>query len=61
MALKRSFEKEIDGEGMHIEFTANVTVIDSIRVLGLSSEDADFFTSYPDELRTKVFRKVRNF
>lgn len=55
---RSSIDKKVDEEATHIESTANVTEIGSFRVLGLSSEDADFFTNYPEEARKKVFRKV---
>lgn len=42
----------------HYEGATLVREIDSFRVLGLSDEDADFYTSYPEDKRKKIFRKV---
>jgi hypothetical protein len=43
----------------HIEKTQQTVAIDNIQVLGLSSEDADFYTNYPPEARKKLLWKVR--
>jgi hypothetical protein len=43
----------------HIEKTQQTVAIDNIQVLGLSSEDAEFYTSYPPEARKKLLWKVR--
>ncbi|RDW89815.1 uncharacterized protein DSM5745_01590 [Aspergillus mulundensis] len=48
-------EKDIE-KPSHIE--SPITEIGTFRVVGLSPEDADFYTNYPEEKRKKVFRKV---
>ncbi|KAL4907106.1 hypothetical protein BDW74DRAFT_189669 [Aspergillus multicolor] len=47
-------EKDIE-KPSHIE--SPITEIGTFRVVGLSPEDADFYTNYPEEKRKKVFRK----
>ncbi|KAL2870226.1 putative MFS transporter [Aspergillus lucknowensis] len=42
----------------HVEKVLHTVAIDNIQVLGLSSEDAEFYTSYPPEARKKLLRKV---
>lgn len=63
MAFRRSSEKNevkvLDEEASHYEGVPQVHEIGSFRVLGLTSEDADFYTNYPQEKRKEVFRKVR--
>ncbi|KAL4934072.1 major facilitator superfamily domain-containing protein [Aspergillus undulatus] len=54
--VKGDVEKAIDEKPAHIE--SAVTEIGTFRVVGLSPEDADFYTNYPEEKRMKVFRKV---
>lgn len=52
---------EIADRPSHIEAlpkAAHVTEIGNFRVVGLTPEDADFFSSYSEEKRKKVFRKV---
>lgn len=46
-------------QARHLEATPHIVEIDSFRVLGLSVEDADFYTNYPAEKVKKIFRKVR--
>ncbi|KAL3433708.1 major facilitator superfamily domain-containing protein [Aspergillus tetrazonus] len=48
-------EKDIE-KPSHIE--SPITEIGTFRVVGLSSEDADFYTNYPEEKRKRVFRKI---
>ncbi|KAL2827582.1 major facilitator superfamily domain-containing protein [Aspergillus cavernicola] len=48
---------EVDAE-KHAHIENPITEIDAFRVVGLSAEDADFYTNYPEEKRKKVFRKV---
>jgi hypothetical protein len=48
-------EKDIE-KPSHIE--SPITEIGTFRVVGLSPEDADFYTNYPEEKRKSVFRKV---
>ncbi|KAL4743368.1 major facilitator superfamily domain-containing protein [Aspergillus similis] len=48
-------EKDIE-KPSHIE--SPITEIGTFRVVGLSPEDADFYTNYPEEKRKRVFRKV---
>ncbi|KAL4915882.1 major facilitator superfamily domain-containing protein [Aspergillus aurantiobrunneus] len=55
MAHRDSVGKE-DIEKTHVE--SPITEIGTFRVVGLSAEDAEFYTSYPEEKRKKVFRKV---
>lgn len=43
-----------------IEKTAQVRIIDSIPVLGLSEDDAAFYNSVTQYQRKKIVRKVRN-
>ncbi|CAI7602670.1 unnamed protein product [Penicillium pancosmium] len=52
---------EIADRPSHIEAlpkAAHVTEIGNFRVVGLTPGDADFFSSYSEEKRKKVFRKV---
>ncbi|KAL4746551.1 hypothetical protein BDW72DRAFT_207253 [Aspergillus terricola var. indicus] len=48
-------EKDIE-KPSHIE--SPITEIGTFRVVGLSPEDADFYTNFPEEKRKRVFRKV---
>jgi hypothetical protein len=41
-----------------VEKTRQVHMIDNVRVLGLSEEDATFYRSYTTEERRRVIRKV---
>jgi hypothetical protein len=63
MTFRESVDKDIvdikDEEAFHVESRARVLEIDTFRVCGLSDEDADFYTNYPEHDRKKVFRKVR--
>ncbi|KAL4943532.1 hypothetical protein BDV06DRAFT_210938 [Aspergillus oleicola] len=54
--VKGDVEKVVDEKAAHIE--SPITEIGTFRVVGLSPEDADFYTNYPEEKRKKVFRKV---
>jgi hypothetical protein len=36
----------------------NIHTIDNIRVLGLTDDDANFYLSFPEEARKKIFRKA---
>lgn len=52
---------EIVDQPSHIESlpkASNVTEIGTFRVVGLTPEDAEFYTSFPEERRKKVFHKV---
>lgn len=42
----------------HVEGGNQIREIETFRVLGLSQEDADFYTEFPADKRKKVFRKV---
>ena len=42
----------------HVEEAPTVIQIETFRVLGLSPEDADFYTNYPEEKRKRVVHKV---
>ena len=42
----------------HVEEAPTVIEIETFRVLGLSPEDADFYTNYPEEKRKRVIHKV---
>lgn len=42
-----------------IEKTAQVRIIDSIPVLGLSEDDAAFYNSITQDQRKRIIRKVR--
>lgn len=42
-----------------IEKTAQVRIIDSIPVLGLSEDDATFYNSITQDQRKRIVRKVR--
>lgn len=42
----------------HVESVTNVVTIDNIRVLGLSADDAEFYTNFPVETKKKLLRKV---
>jgi hypothetical protein len=50
-------EKECSSE--NVENYAIITTIDNIQVLGLASEDADFYRNFPPERRKRMIRKVR--
>lgn len=61
MSFRSSLEKDVDvkiEEARHNESAAQIKEIDTFRVCGLSDEDADFYTNYPEASRKKVFRKV---
>lgn len=45
-------------ESLDVEKPAQMVTIENIQVLGLSSEDVDFYTNYPEEKRKKVIHKV---
>ena len=52
---------EIVDQPAHIESLpkpSHITEIGTFRVVGLTPEDADFYTNYPEEKRKKVFHKV---
>ncbi|OQE20156.1 hypothetical protein PENFLA_c017G01681 [Penicillium flavigenum] len=49
-------EKECSSE--NVENYAIITTIDNIQVLGLASEDADFYRSFPPERRKRMIRKI---
>lgn len=42
-----------------VEKSRQIIQIDNFSVLGLSSEDAEFYINYPMEKRKKVIHKVR--
>lgn len=42
----------------HVETVSNIVTIDNIRVLGLSADDAEFYTNFPVERKKKLLRKV---
>jgi hypothetical protein len=57
----RKDDVEIVDQPSHIESLPKpslVTEIGTFRVVGLTPEDADFYTNYPEEKRKKVFHKV---
>jgi MFS family permease len=62
MNERRSIEKadiEIVGDRpSHVEKPSQVVEIGTFRVVGISPEDVDFFTNFPEERRKKIFRKV---
>lgn len=62
MASRKSFGKDevefIEGKQNDVEGIPNVIEIDTFRVLGLTPEDADFYTNFPEEKRKKIFHKV---
>ena len=61
MAAVRGSTEKNDIESLkdnHVESTTQAIDIAGFRVFGLDPADADFFTSYPEEKRRKVFRKV---
>lgn len=60
MTVRTSTDKDAlsDEKALHVEATANVVEIGPYRVLGLSREDVDFFTNFPEEKRKKVFHKI---
>lgn len=59
-SLEKSEVKVLDEEASHHEGVPQVLEIGTFRVLGLTSEDAVFYTNYPEEKRKSVFRKVRH-
>ncbi|KAF4293448.1 hypothetical protein KXX32_006325 [Aspergillus fumigatus] len=42
----------------HVETVTNIVTIDNIRVLGLSVEDAEFYTNFSADRKKKLLRKV---
>jgi len=61
MASHSIIKEDIEHLPTHVESLpkgAHVTEIDNFRVVGLTADDADFFTSYPEEKRKSTFRKV---
>ena len=48
----------VERDGADIEQSSQIHLIDSIRVLGLSDDDADFYNSYTTAQRNRVTRKV---
>ncbi|KAK5951825.1 hypothetical protein OHC33_007117 [Knufia fluminis] len=61
MTFRNSLEKDVyvkTEEANHYETAAQIIEIDTFRVCGLSTEDADFYRNYPEASRKKVFRKV---
>lgn len=42
----------------HIERKPQVIEIGQFRVVGISPEDAEFYETYPEDKRKKIFRKV---
>lgn len=54
-------EELIDLKGCsseNVENYAIITTIDNIQVLGLASEDADFYRNFSPERRKRMIRKV---
>lgn len=47
-----------DQKPSHLENTTEAIEIGGFRVFGLDPDDADFYNSYTEEQRKKVFRKV---
>lgn len=43
----------------HVETVTNIVTIDNIRVLGLSVEDAEFYTNFSADRKKKLLRKFR--
>jgi recombinational DNA repair ATPase RecF len=62
MNERRSLEKAdieiVDDRPSHVEKPSQVVEIGTFRVVGISPEDVEFFTSFPEERRKKIFRKV---
>jgi hypothetical protein len=61
MAPKSSIEKsdvDVMDKHSHLENAPEAIDISGFRVFGLDPEDAEFYTTYPEEKRKKVFRKV---
>ncbi|KEF57115.1 uncharacterized protein A1O9_07305 [Exophiala aquamarina CBS 119918] len=62
MAARKSFQKDevefIEGKQNDVEGIPHIIEIDTFRVLGLTAEDADFYTNFPEEKRKRIFRKV---
>lgn len=59
MSPKSSLDKEQAlGHVENLDGTPQVIEIDGFRVLGLSSDDAEFYSNYPEEKRKKIIRKV---
>ncbi|RYP66377.1 hypothetical protein DL769_006039 [Monosporascus sp. CRB-8-3] len=62
MAHRTSVGKDdvdsIDQKPTHLESASQPIEIDNFRVLGLSLEDAEFYSNFPEGRRKKVFRKV---
>ena len=63
MASRKSFQKDevefIEGKQNDVEGIPHVIEIDTFRVLGLTVEDTDFYSNFPEDQRKKIFRKVR--
>lgn len=52
---------EIVDQSSHVEHIIKpslVTQVGDFRVVGLTTDDADFYNNYPEEKRKKVFHKV---
>lgn len=45
-------------KAIHCEAAVDVREIGTFVVAGLSAEDAEFFTNYPEQDRKRTFRKV---
>jgi hypothetical protein len=62
MASRKSFGKDevefIESKQNDVEGVPQVIEIETFRVLGLTAEDVDFYTNFPEEKRKKIFRKV---
>lgn len=59
MSPRSSLDKEEAlGHVENLDGVPQVIEIDGFRVLGISSEDADFYKNYSEEKRKKVLRKV---
>jgi hypothetical protein len=62
MAQRSSISKSdievADQKHSHLENGAEAIEIGGFRVFGLDPDDADFYNSYTEEQRKKVFRKV---
>ncbi|CRK28543.1 hypothetical protein BN1708_015230 [Verticillium longisporum] len=61
MALRSSIDKhdvESVDQKAHVENSSQAIDIAGFRVFGLDPADAEFFETYPEEKRKRVFRKV---
>jgi hypothetical protein len=58
MSRKSSHDADLKVSPDHVEQAPAVVQIETFRVLGLDSADADFYNNFGEEKRKKLVRKV---